>query len=254
MDQQRRPYLIAAMAIVALALLLGLLAYRLGRGLGAQVAVATARPTFGPAAIATPPAPPSPTATPLPAATATPSPTATPTAVPSPTPTAIITALPPIPQGFLVTVNQPVQIVKSYDSAPAWWPRFPPFNLVAGRFTIVAYSDVAAGIDFARVRPSDVVRVGDAVTITLPAPELYGRPTIDPGQSYIVEQPGLSPKDLNQVLAAQNDLQGAVEAWALSHDILMTARDTGQQLVELWFRRLGFRDVTVRWDYTRPPG
>jgi hypothetical protein len=148
-----------------------------------------------------------------------------------------------------VTVNQPVQVVKTYDSAPDWWPSFPPFNLVRGSFTIVAYSNVPAGIDFTQVGEGDVIRRGDAVTITLPGPQLYGRPAIDPAQSYIMEHPGISPRDLSKVLSAQSDLQGLVENWALQHGILSTARDTGQEMVELWFRRLGFTDITINWDY-----
>lgn len=233
---------------------LSYLAYRVGRNAAAQLAPATRPPAIGALPTVGLLSAPSVTPTPRPSATPPATATETPTHTPSPTPTAIITALPPMPEGFLVTVRQPVQVIKTYRSAPPWWPRFPPFSLVAGSFTLVAYSEVAAGIDFTQVGDSDIIRRGSAVTVTLPGPQLYGRAAIDPAQSYIVEHPGISTQHLGQVIAAQAELQTAAEDWAVGHGILTAARDNGRQMMELWLRRLGFTEIDLRWDDTRPPG
>jgi hypothetical protein len=250
----RRSWIFAGLGVLA-AILLAYLAWTLGRqaGTASSAATATARPTalamlpptatpLSPATVTRPA--PTTTRTATPTATATPTPTFTPT----PTSTPEITAAPPLPQGFMITVRQPVQIVKTYDSSPSWWPTFPPFNLIRGHFTLVTTGIVSAGVDFRKLNPVNIHRLGNTIQIKLPAPQVYEPVTIDMSQSYIIDHPGINGQDLNQVIQAQGDTQSLIEDWALEHGILNDARTNAEQQVELMLRRLGFTQVEITWE------
>ncbi len=252
------PYII--LAVVA-AILIGTLAWAFGRqaGLAQRAVVPSATPASPTEALLA--SAPTATDTPTPTATATgtptrptatPSPTPTSTPTPTPTSTPQITALPPLPQSFLITARQPVQVVKTYDASPTWWPNFPPFDLVRGRFTLVATGVVSAGVDFRQVKPENVHRLGDSIQIKLPAPVIYEPVSLDMSETYIIDQPGIKGQDLNKVIQAQGDTVGQMEDWSLKHGILADARTNAEQLTELWLRRLGFTKVQITWEPAQP--
>jgi hypothetical protein len=111
---------------------------------------------------------PLPTLTPLPTFTPYPTPTDLPTATPAPTPTPV-----PLPEwrglGDLSSVEYTASTVVQRER-----PRPPIGNLLLGRDRIVlmAVGKVRLGVDLTRIRPSDIVRNGNTITVRLPRAEV----------------------------------------------------------------------------------
>lgn len=181
-----------------------------------------------------------PTSTPEPTATATPRPHPTATATPTPRVTlGKITAL-----GRIETVEYAMQVVVDVQKDPTGlWQRI----FGADKLLLVAGGETVAGFDMDKLKESDIQVQGDAVVLTLPAPEiLYTR--VDNDDTYVQQRTTglLVPFDIALESEARLEAESALLAWALAHDILAQADENGIVYFENFLSKLGFDDVEVR--------
>ncbi|MBW8009855.1 MAG: DUF4230 domain-containing protein [Chloroflexi bacterium] len=116
--------------------------------------------------------------------------------------------------------------------------------LVGDRLLFVAHGDVSAGIDLAKLDPSDL-RVEDSVLyVTLPAVEIFVA-TIDNDESYIYERDtGLLTKgNVNLETAARQAAEEEILNSALESGILDQARVNAENFLFSFLRNLGFPEV-----------
>jgi hypothetical protein len=145
--------------------------------------------------------------------------------------------------GRLETSQYVLQTVIDIERAPTnvWEQVFGTDKLL-----LVASGEVVAGFDLTRVSADDIVVAGDAVTLTLPSPEiLYSR--VDNDQTYVYERTtGLLRKPDQRIESEARQLaEQAMRTRALEGDIMVRAEVNGQLYMEALLRSLGFTDITV---------
>jgi hypothetical protein len=117
------------------------------------------------------------------------------------------------------------------------------------KLLLVASGEVVAGFDLTRITTNDIVVVGDAVTITLPAPQiLYSR--VDNDETYVYERTtGLLRKPDQRIESEARQLaEQAMRTRALKGGILDNAQANGQRYMEALLRSLGFTEVVILID------
>lgn len=131
------------------------------------------------------------------------------------------------------------------DKRPSWWP-LPWFK---NRIILITAGTVNAGIDLDKLNEQDIVVDGEKVVITLPPPEVFGDPTLDLDETYVLEGSTINPfrPDWNEAIEAQRKAKDAMLDWALEHGLLDTAKESAERQIELLVLRLGFSTVEVRW-------
>ncbi len=216
--------------------------------IAAAVAAAVSAEVWRPAEIPTStPAPwptrkptrtPTPTAIPTATATTAPAPTATPTPTPRLT-LSKITAL-----GRIETVEYAMQVVVDMKQDPTGlWQRL----FGADRLLLVAGGEVVAGFDMTTIRESDIQIDGDAVILTLPAPEVL-HTRVDNKETFVQQRNTglLVPFDIDLESEARARAEQEMLAWAMAHDLLAKAEENGKLWFENFLTRLGFAAVEVR--------
>jgi hypothetical protein len=145
--------------------------------------------------------------------------------------------------GKLETSQYLLQTVIDIERAPTnvWEQVFGTDKLL-----LVASGEVVAGFDLTRVSADDIVVVGDAVTMTLPPPEiLYSR--VDNDQTYVYERTtGLLRKPDQRIETEARQLaEQAMRTRALEGDIMARAETNGRLYMEALLQSLGFTDIAV---------
>jgi hypothetical protein len=183
-----------------------------------------------------------PTSTSTPTRTPTPTPTSTPTSTPTPTPIVVITGLNAL--GRLETAQYAMQTIVDLQHQPEGF-----LGQLAGtdQLLLVAEGEVVAGFDLEKVKPSDIIVHGTAVTITLPPPEiLYSR--VDNEKTYVFERrTGLLRRpDPNLETQARRLAERRLLDWALERGILAQANKFGRIYLEGFLHSLGLTEINMR--------
>ncbi|MBN1995705.1 MAG: DUF4230 domain-containing protein [Anaerolineae bacterium] len=243
---------------VGLAIMVGMIAFLLGRQTRAMPIPAgitpaamapektTPTPVQPPPLITNTPTP-TPTSTPTigptPTPTNTPTLTPTPTNTPTPTPTPIVVITHVNALGRLETTEFAMQTVVDLQNDPGnLWEQI----VGSDKLMLVAEGEVVAGFDLDKVDEADIVVNGASVKITLPPPEiLYSR--IDNERTYVYERKtGLLVKpDATLESRARLVAEQALLDWAIQRNIYESAEKYGRVQMENLLRSLGFTDITI---------
>ena len=122
---------------------------------------------------------------------------------------------------------------------------FPDF-LAGDRLLLVAHGEVIAGVDLAKLRPTDVQVKGQNVAIHLPEPEIFTA-SLDSAKTRVYSRDtGLfSPADPNLEGEVRAEAEHQLRDAALSDGILKTAKTNAAQSVHRLLAGLGFTSVQV---------
>ena len=162
-----------------------------------------------------------------------------------PTNTTVVTQIQSL--GRLETVSFTIEKVISYDPNAN--------NAFAHLFgdskkLFVAHGDVVAGIDLSKLGPNDVQRIGNSITLNLPAPQILSA-TVDPNRSQVYDANtgfySLFPSnvDPNTMLQILTSAQGSLRTDACQADILQKASDNAKNQLTAFLTTVGFQNVVV---------
>ncbi len=178
----------------------------------------------------------------IPTSTPAPWPTRKPTRTPTPTPRLTLSKITAL--GRIETVEYAMQVVVDMKQDPTGlWQRL----FGADRLLLVAGGEVVAGFDMTTIRESDIQIDGDAVILTLPAPEVL-HTRVDNKETFVQQRNTglLVPFDIDLESEARARAEQEMLAWAMAHDLLAKAEENGKLWFENFLTRLGFAAVEVR--------
>jgi len=173
-------------------------------------------------------------------------PTETPTVIPTPTPQAATVARFIQPLGRLETVRYGLETVVSGGRDPGGVIGF--IGIGKEKLVLVVPGEVIAGVDVSAITAQDVQVAGDAVTLTLPAPQILVARVDPAGVEVFDHVTGLFTRpdaNLQKELleAAEQDIVDT----ALRYGILDQAQVNAETQIFRLLYDLGFRDVHFRW-------
>src|SRR5215467_919277 len=125
--------------------------------------------------------------------------------------------------------------------------RYLPRVLAGDRLLLVVYGDVTAGVDLGRIEASGVKVDGKAVTLTLPAPEVFST-RIDNSKTRVYSrETGLfSRVDPDLETQVRQEAEKQVRQAALDGGILPSAAANATTTLTSFLKGLGFEQVEVR--------
>jgi len=111
---------------------------------------------------------------------------------------------------------------------------------------LLAYGEVAAGFDLAKVDESDIWVDGTRVQIQLPAPEiLYSRLDTERTRVVYYRKSLFMERDIGLEGRTREEAEKAIREAALEGDILKQASEYGELFFSNWLYSLGFTEVRV---------
>ena len=111
---------------------------------------------------------------------------------------------------------------------------------------LLAYGDVAAGFDLAKMDESDVWVDGTRIQIQLPAPEiLYSRLDTERTRVVYYKKSLFMERDIGLEGRTREEAEKAIREAALEGDILQQASEYGELFFSNWLYSLGFTEVRV---------
>ena len=122
-----------------------------------------------------------------------------------------------------------------------------PDLLFGDRLLLVVHGQVIAGVDLSQLRPESVKVDGRAVTVDLPASQVFTT-RIDSGKTRVFARTTglLTPADPNLESDTRAIAETQILQAATKDGILDTARGNARNSMESLLRGLGFTQVTVR--------
>lgn len=118
--------------------------------------------------------------------------------------------------------------------------------LFGDKILLVAHGDVIAGFDLTQMKPENFQGTGDAITINLPAPQVFST-ILDNGATQVFDRRlGLLTKGtLNLEANARQEAEDAIRKAGCAGGILAQATANAKKQLELLFKSAGFTSVTV---------
>ena len=111
---------------------------------------------------------------------------------------------------------------------------------------LLAYGEVAAGFDLAKVDGSDIWVDGTRIQIHLPAPEiLYSRLDTERTRVVYYKKSLFMERDIGLEGRTREEAEKAIREAALEGDILEQASEYGELFFSNWLYSLGFTEVRV---------
>jgi hypothetical protein len=143
----------------------------------------------------------------------------------------------------LETVSYTMDKIISGEHANAYLPKF----LAGDRLLLVVHGEVVAGINLARLQPSDVAIEGQKVSIHLPAAEVFST-RIDNARTKVYSRDtGLfSSPDPNLESEVREEAERQLQQAALQDGILKTAADNARSTISGMLKGLGFHETDIR--------
>ena len=125
--------------------------------------------------------------------------------------------------------------------------RYLPSFLAGDRLLLIVYGDVTAGIDLAALDVEAVQVDGTAITMTLPAPDIFST-RIDNSKTRVYSrETGLfTSPDPNLESEVRREAERQVRQAALDGGILKNAAANAQTTLTTFLRGLGFQTVQFR--------
>ncbi|PIZ33670.1 MAG: hypothetical protein COY42_29680 [Armatimonadetes bacterium CG_4_10_14_0_8_um_filter_66_14] len=150
----------------------------------------------------------------------------------------------------LETVRQvSSQIVEAKSSCPLLGDFLSGDNLLMS-----TQAEVVAGIDLAKLSPADLIVEDNAVTVHLPAPQVFSVRLIDDNSKVHLRRHGLLVRNPDPDLERQTRLQATASAReaALQGELLETARANAETSLRPLLEALGFRQIAFQASQTEP--
>ena len=118
--------------------------------------------------------------------------------------------------------------------------------LFGDKILLVAHGDVIAGFDFTQLKAENFQGTGNAITINLPAPQIFSVILDNEATQVFDRRQGLLTKgDLNIEANARQEAEDAIGKAACAGGILTQATENAKKQLELLFKSAGFASVTV---------
>lgn len=126
--------------------------------------------------------------------------------------------------------------------------------LFGDRLLFVGHGRVIAGLDLARIQPSDMWVEGDVLYMRLPQAEIFVV-NLDNDKSYVYDrETGLLTKgDVNIERTARVAAEKEIRQAALDDGILLQAQQNAESYLSRMLRALGYPDVIFVYDATPQP-
>ena len=143
----------------------------------------------------------------------------------------------------LETVSYTMDKIISGEHSNPYLPKF----LAGDRLLLVVHGEVVAGVSLASLQPSDVQVRGRAVTIHLPAAEIFSTRLDNAKTKVYSRDTGLfSVPDPNLESEVREEAERQLRQAALQDGILTTAADNARSAIAAMLRGLGFNEVDIR--------
>lgn len=118
--------------------------------------------------------------------------------------------------------------------------------LFGDKILLVAHGDVIAGFDLTQLKPEDFRGTGDAIIISLPAPQVFSVVLDNEATQVFDRRLGLLTKGtLNLEANARQEAEDAIRKAGCTGGILAQATANAKKQLELLFKSAGFASVTV---------
>lgn len=143
----------------------------------------------------------------------------------------------------LETVVYTVEKIVTGTQDNAYLPRV----LAGDRILLIVYGEVVAGIDLAKLDTSSIAIKDRAISLQLPAAEIFST-RIDNAKTQVYSrETGLFVRpDPNLETEARRAAEQQVHKAALDSGILKTATDNGRTTLQKLLESLGFESVVIR--------
>lgn len=118
--------------------------------------------------------------------------------------------------------------------------------LYGDKVLLIAHGQVVAGFDFASMQEKDIEIQGKKIQVTLPQPIiLFTR--LDNQQTKVYDRTRglLAPKNSDLEARARQSAEISIKESACSGSILRQASENGRKQIMLFFKTLGFSEVTI---------
>jgi hypothetical protein len=111
---------------------------------------------------------------------------------------------------------------------------------------LLAYGEVAAGFDLAKMNESDIWVDGTRIQVRLPPPEiLYSRLDTERTRVIYYQKSLFMQRDISMEAKSREEAEKAIREAALESEILEQASRYGELFFSNWLRSMGFTEVQV---------
>lgn len=143
----------------------------------------------------------------------------------------------------LETVNYTMDKIISGERDNPYLPKF----LAGDRLLLVVHGEVIAGVDLGKVQPADVSVHGRAVSLRIPAAEVFST-RIDNAKTRVYSRDtGLfSSPDPNLESEVREEAERQLQQAALQDGVLKNARENAHNTLLIMLKGLGFDQVEIR--------
>lgn len=148
----------------------------------------------------------------------------------------------------LETVNYTMDKIISGERDNPYLPKF----LAGDRLLLVVHGQVIGGIDLAKVQPKDVTVSGRAISLRIPAAEIFTTRVDNAKTRVYSRDTGLfTTPDPNLESEVREAAEQQLQQAALQDSVLKTAEQNAQSTLASMLKGLGFEQVTVHCESTR---
>ncbi len=142
----------------------------------------------------------------------------------------------------LETVSYTMDKIISGERTNQYLPKF----LIGDRILLIAHGEVIAGVDLARIQPSDVTVRGANISVRVPAAEVFST-RIDNAKTRVYSRDtGLfSSPDPDLESQVREEAERQLQQAALQDGILNAATQNARNTISGMLRGLGFQQVEV---------
>lgn len=118
--------------------------------------------------------------------------------------------------------------------------------LFGDRLLLVAHGEVIAGVDLAKLSPSDLRVIDNVLYVNLPEPEVFIA-TLDNDKSYVYDRETgfLTRRDVNLETSARQAAEKAIEESAIEDGILNLARENAENYLHRFLIDIGKYDEVI---------
>ena len=126
--------------------------------------------------------------------------------------------------------------------------------LFGDRLLLVAHGEVIAGVDLAKLSPSDLRVTDNVLYVRLPEPEVFIA-TLDNDKSYVYDRETgiLTRRDINLETSARQAAEEAIEQTAIEDGILDMARTNAEDYLHRFLIDIGRYDEVIFVNATPGP-
>ncbi len=142
----------------------------------------------------------------------------------------------------LETVSYTMDKIISGERGSPYLPKF----LIGDRILLIAHGEVIAGVDLAKIQPSDVMVRGANISVREPAAEVFST-RIDNAKTRVYSRDtGLfSSPDPDLESQVREEAERQLQQAALEDGILNAAQQNARNTISGMLRGLGFQQVDV---------